>query len=432
MLKHTRTVLPCGLNVVTVPMPSVKSVTVLNLVNTGSRYEEPHEEGIAHFLEHMVFKGTNKYPTAQVLASEVDGVGANFNAFTSKEYTGFYVQASSKHLYLALDVISDMLLTPQLREDDLEREKGVIVEEINMYADTPSRHIADIFENMMYRGSGLGHNVIGSKETVTALQVSDFQKYLRQWYGLGNMVLALAGDAKVLEDPKLLDEIENFYTKGKDTRAIDRVNLDAYLHKDPIAEGKILVHHKPTEQAHFIIAYPGIDRRHPDRYPLALLSTLLGGNMSSRLFIEVREQRGLCYYVRSDVDHYHNTGAFGASAGVDPKRVDEALKVTIGEFEALIDGSKPVTAHELQKAKDYVAGKMVLGLEDSESVAQYFGMKQLLNGEIETPEQVMEKIKAVTLEDVQRIATNLIKNQEIRFGIIGPFKDEGRFAKILA
>lgn len=432
MLTHTLTTLPSGLQVVTVPMPAVKSVTVLAFVNTGSRYEEPREEGIAHFLEHMVFKGTAKYPDAQDLASAVDSVGANFNAFTSKEYTGFYVQAASKHVYLALDVVSDMLLTPQLREADLEREKGVIVEEINMYADTPMRHIGDVFEQMMFKDSGLGHDVIGSKATVTALEVADFQKFLRQWYGLGNIVLTIAGDAEVVQDPKLLSEVETYFTKGEDERAKGKVVLGSYLATNPLSPFKMHLDYKATEQAHFIMAYPGLRRDDPDKYALAMLGTVLGGNMSSRLFSEVREKRGLCYYVHSDVDHYHNVGQFGASAGVDPSRIDEAIKVTHNEFLSLIDGTKPITATELQKAKDYVAGKMVLGLEDSESVAQYYGMKLLLNGEIETPEEVLAKLKAVTLEQVAAVAKRLIVPGELRFAVIGPYKDESRFTALLS
>lgn len=431
MLSHTLTTLPSGLHVITIPMPSVQSVTVLALVNTGSRYEEPREEGIAHFLEHMVFKGTAKYEDAQQLASVVDSVGANFNAFTSKEYTGFYVQAASKHLHLAVDVLSDMLLTPRLREADLQREKGVIVEEINMYADTPMRHIGDVFEQMMFRGNGLGHDVIGSKTTVTALEVADFQKFLRQWYGLGNMVVTIAGDAQKVGHPELLSQVEAAFTKGENDRAEGKVGLGMYLSDNPLSPFKMHVEHKATEQAHFIMAYPGLKRNDPDKYALSLLGTLLGGNMSSRLFTEVREKRGLCYYVHSDVDHYHNVGQFGASAGVDPSRIDEAIKVTQNEFLALIDGSKPVTPEELQKAKDYVAGKMVLGLEDSESVAQYYGMKHVLTGEIETPDQVLAKVKAVTLDEVMAMAHRLIVPGEVRFAVIGPYKDEQRFIDIL-
>jgi predicted Zn-dependent peptidase len=432
MLKHHLNTLSNGLKVLRIPMPSVKSVTVLVLVNTGSRYEEPHEFGIAHFLEHMVFKGTAKYETAQALAEAVDAVGADFNAFTSKEYTGYYVKSDSQHMSLALDVISDMLLTPRLNAEDLEREKQVIVEEMNMYRDTPARHIADIFEDMMFAGSGLGHDVVGTKEAVTNLQVADFQKYLRQWYGLGNMVVVVAGDAEVVEETKILSQIETFFTKGDQDRAQDKVKLQRYLSANPLSVERLLVEFKQTEQAHFILAFPGIDRKSESRYPLMVLSTILGGNMSSRLFSEIREKRGLCYYVHSDADIYHDTGIFGASAGVDPSRIEEAIEATMAEFKKIKDRTNPVTATELQKAKDYLAGKLTLGLEDSESVAQYFGMRQLLMGKIDEPEEYTRKIRAVTLEQVQAIAEQLIQPDQVRFAVIGPYKEAEKFKKVLA
>ncbi|HYD34805.1 MAG TPA: pitrilysin family protein [Vitreimonas sp.] len=430
MLVHTIDNLPSGLTVLRIPMPSVKSVTVLSLVNTGSRYEEPKEHGIAHFFEHMVFKGTAKYEDAQALSAAVDAVGADFNAFTSKEYTGYYVKSASKDVELALDVISDMLLTPRLRQDDIDREKNVIIEEMNMYMDSPSRHISDVFDQMMFEGSGLGHDVIGNKTTVSALTASDFTKFLQQWYGLGNTILVLAGDSSIVDTDSILAKISDCFSKKTEERA-GKVKLNNYFTQNPISVFKLKVEHKQTEQAHFIFGFPGIDRHNSDRYALTLLSALLGGNMSSRLFSEIREKRGLCYYVHSDVDMYHNSGMFGASAGVDPKRVEEAFKVTIDEFAALVDGRKPVTESEIQKAKDYVAGKMVLGLEDSESVAQYFGMKQLLLGEIEPPEVVLAKLRQVTRDEVEAVAKNLIKPSEIRFAVIGPYKDETPFKKIL-
>jgi predicted Zn-dependent peptidase len=431
MLRHSLTTLSTGLPVVSIPMPSVESVTVLVLVNTGSRYEKPKEEGIAHFFEHMVFKGTQNYPDPQLLAGAVDSVGADFNAFTSKEYTGYYVKSASKNIRLALDVVSDLLLTPKLRQDDIDREKGVIIEEINMYADSPSRHINDLFDRMMFKGSGLGHDIIGTKATVSEMTSEDFTHFLKQWYGHGNMLLVLAGDARVLQDPATIELAEQMFSKESNERIKDKVKLERYLPVQPLAPHRLHLHFKETEQAHFVMGWPGINRTDADKYPLSLLSTVLGGNMSSRLFTEVREKRGLCYYVHSDSDMYHDTGVFGAAAGVDPARVEEALKVTISEFEAIASGEKPITADEVQKAKDYVAGKMVLSFEDSENVAQYYGMKQLLTNAIEGPDEVMEKIKAVTREQIQAVAQRLIQDGELRLAVIGPFKDKEKFETII-
>lgn len=430
MLLHQRDVLKSGLTVLRIPMPSVESVTVLALVCTGSRYEPANWWGISHFLEHMVFKGTTKYPDAQSLSSAVDAVGGNFNAFTSKEYTGYYVKAASPHLTLALDVVSDMLLTPKLRQADIDREKGVIIEEMNMYADMPASHISSLFDQMFFAAAGLGHDIIGTKETVSSLKTADFESYIKQWYGLKNVVLILAGDEKILNQPATLDQVTKMFEKGEPAER-EAANFHEHLSQNKILEQRLLVEYKKTEQAHFVLGFPAISRSNPARHALSLLSVILGGGMSSRLFSEVREKRGLCYYIHSDADLYHDTGIFGGSAGVDPKRVDEAVEVTIAEYLAIVNGKKPITEAELKKAKDYISGKFVLDLEDSESVAQYFGMKQLLSGEVETPAEVLAKYMAVTLDEVNDIAKKVIKPEELRFAIIGPFKDKERFEKLL-
>ncbi len=431
MFSYSLDVLPSGLRVIRVPMPAVESVTVLALVNVGSRYEEPRVWGISHFLEHMVFKGTEKYTDAQALASAVDAIGAKFNAFTSKEYTGYYVKSTSREIDLALDVVSDMLLAPRLRQEDIDREKGVIIEEINMYADMPASHIANLFERMTYDENSLGHDIIGTKQTVSTFTTADFQQHLHKWYGRGNIVLILSGDDRVIKQEKLLAKVDQLFQKGS---AKQRLSSAATEHfgLPPLRSERLLVEERQTEQAHFVFGFPAIKRSDDRRQALLLLSVVLGSNMSSRLFSEVREKRGLCYYIHSDIDFYHDIGLFGGSAGVDPKRVEEAVSVTIAEFAAVADGTKPVTAAELQRAKDYITGKFVLDLEDSESVAQYFGMKELLLGEIETPDELLKKYMAVTLDEVNSLAKEFLIRDQLRFAIIGPFKDKGVFEKLLA
>jgi predicted Zn-dependent peptidase len=426
MLSYTRDQLSSGLTVIRVPMPAVESVTVLALVNVGSRYEAKNRWGISHFLEHMVFKGTENYPDAQTLAASVDAIGAKFNAFTSKEYTGYYVKATSKGMDLALDVVSDMLLTPQLRQDDIDREKGVIIEEINMYADMPSSHIANLFEQMVYDHATIGHDIIGTKETVSSFTSADFSDHLHHWYGRGNIVLIISGDERVVKNKKLLQKVDQLFKKGDSGSRLAPSTKD-HLGKRPLQEKKLLLEERKTEQAHFVMGFPAIPRKDSRRHALSLLSVILGGNMSSRLFSEVREKRGLCYYVHTDLDFFHDTGLFGASAGVDPKRVEEAVKVTVAEFMSVVDGSKPITAAELKRAKDYITGKFVLDLEDSESVAQYFGMKQLLLGQIETPEELLKKYLSVELDQVQAVAEEFLNREELRFGVIGPFADQKIF-----
>lgn len=423
MLQHNLHHLASGLTVLAIPMPAVESLTVLALANTGSRYESPEQFGVAHFFEHMVFKGTRKYQDAQQLASVIDGVGADFNAFTSKEYTGYYVKSAAKHFDLALDVVSEMLLAPKLDQEDIDREKGVIIEELNMYVDSPQRHIENLFDQLVFAGSGLGHDIIGTKTTIQNLQRADFQSFLSKWYGLGNMVLIVAGDERVVAGAGFLPAIEQAFGKQIEFDRQPTATVADKLGAHPISGQLFHLEFRETQQAHFVMGWPGIARTSPDRYTQSLLSILLGGNMSSRLFSEVREKRGLCYYVHSAVDQFHDTGMFGAAAGVDPARLEEAIKVTIGEFVSLANGTKPFTAAELQRAKEFLAGKMVLGLEDSESVAQYYGMKQLLTGEIESPEEVLEKVQAVTLEEVHALASRLIVPGSLRFALIGPFRE---------
>lgn len=430
MISYTKDVLPSGLTVIRVPMPSVQSVTVLALVNVGSRFEEPRLWGISHFLEHMVFKGTEKYPEAQVLAAAVDAIGANFNAFTSREYTGYYVKSASKYLELSMDVVSDMLLTPKLLQEDIDREKGVIIEEINMYADMPASHIAERYEQMTYQKETLGHDIIGTKETVSAFTSEDFKNHLHNWYGRGNIVLILSGDDKVIQQPSLLAKVDQLFQKG-DAKDRNAFKASEHLGDNPLTDEKLLVVHRPTEQAHFTFGFPALKRGDDRRQALSLLNVVLGGNMSSRLFTEVREKRGLCYYVHSDADFYHDVGQFGGSAGVDPKRVEEAVTVTLAEYFALGRGTKPVTKAELQRAKDYITGKFVLDLEDSESVAQYFGMKQLLMNSVETPDELLQKFMRVTLEEVNGLAQELLVKEKLRFAVIGPFKDQSIFEKAI-
>lgn len=427
--QHT---LKTGGTLITVPMPAVKSVTALVLVNTGSRYETPDKLGIAHFFEHIVFKGTGKFEQALDLASTVDAIGAEMNAFTSKEYTGYYVQAASRHLDTALDVLSDMLLTPRLRQEDIDREKGVIIEEINMYKDNPMAHVQNVFDEKFFADPGLSHEIIGTKDTVSSITSQDFEQFLSAWYAHENMVIVLAGDKEILEDSKTIERVEHFFSKKPHhERPQGKRAVSEFYSKSPISDVTLTIEERKTEQAHVVIGWPGIAREDDARQAAGLFATIMGGNMSSRLFSEVREQRGLCYYVHASTDYYHDTGIIGASAGVDPSRVYEAVEVILQEFADVASGKRPITAEELKKAKECIAGKLVLSLEDSQSVAQYFGSKLLLSGKIETPEQVLKKVQAVTLEEVNAFAKRVIVGTP-QLAVIGPFSDEKPFREAIA
>lgn len=412
-------------------MPGVESLTAMIVVNTGSRFEQPGKEGLAHFFEHIVFKGTKRYPTAQKLSATIDGLGAEFNAFTSHEYTGYYVKAAAKHVETTLDVLSDMLLMPILRESDVDREKSVIIEELNMYYDMPGRYISNIFDRMVYQGSGLGHDIIGTKQTVSAIRSADFRGFLGQWYGLPNMVLVLAGKAATVDDPKTLALAQELFSKNGGKRVEKFQPVKPFLSAGTLAPTRLALESRETQQAHFILAWPGLKRGDENRYTLAVLEAIIGGNMSSRLFTEVREKRGLCYYVHATTDEFHDVGTLGVAAGVDPARIDEAITVSAGEFHQLANGTKQITKIELKRAQEYLVGKSTLSMEDSDSVAQFVGLRKILLNELSGIEEVMAKIQAVTLADVQQLAKRLVKAGEARLALIGPYKDEAHFAKLI-
>lgn len=435
------TTLDNGLPVIRVPLKGPRSATVLVLANTGSRYEKREQYGLAHFFEHLVFKGTRNYPDPQFLARTIDGIGADFNAFTGKEYTGYYVKSASKHLGLALDVVSDMILAPLLRAEDIEREKGVIIEELNLYHDTPQRHVHDLFAELSFAKPGLSHQIIGTKKSIEEMKPAKFVEFLRQWYGLPNLVLIVAGDAEQVMAAKTLEQITAAFNKKdglveingseNDSDRIDhKVQTKEKLQQEAeqakiFAKQRLKLESREIQQAHFVLAWPAYDRHQPQRYAQLLLANIVGSNMSSRLFTEVREKRGLAYYVKSELSTYHETGFLGAAAGVDPERIEEALEVTINQF-------KPaVTEDELQRAKEYVAGRLALSHEDSQSVAQYYGVKQLLRNEIQTPEESLAELRAVELDEVQAVIEELIQPDKLRLALIGPYEDQKRFEQFI-
>ncbi len=421
------------LPVLLVDIQASQSMTTIFLANTGSRYEKKAEEGLAHFFEHMVFKGTAKFPTAKIIAETLDSVGADFNAFTSKEYTGYYVQSAAANFPLALDVLSDMLFRPKLRQADIDREKGVIIEELNMYADNPISHIADVFEQMIFKNRDLSHSIVGRKQTISAFTTADFQPFLQKFYGPENLLLVIAGGLQDLakNEAGLVAQIEKALAKLQDERTPVKNPLPTITAADPVAIGqhtfsqdKFVLVNKNTQQAHFVMAYPALNAASSDRYALQILSTIVGGNMSSRLFSKVREEMGLAYYVHSDLDFFHDSGLFGCSAGVDRKRAEEAIKVSKAVFTDLCSEKAKIDARELTRAKEYLRGKTLLGLESSQNVAQFFGLRKLLRDELLSVEEVLAKFEAVTPEDVLRVAKDIVRENELRLAIIGDFKSE--------
>jgi predicted Zn-dependent peptidase len=421
MLKVAKSKLDNGLEVLSSAIPGAKSATVLLLVKAGSRYETKKLNGIAHFAEHMFFKGTAKRPTALDIASEIDGLGAEFNAFTSKEYTGFYIKAASTHLETVTEVLSDMLLNSKFEQTEIDRERNVIAEELRMYLDTPMRHVGDIYEELLYGDQPLGWDTVGTLDSLKNINRSDFLAYNKKFYLGPNMIFTISGE---VTESRAKGLAEKYFS------ALPNLGSPAFLPvKYQQDKPQLRLFYKNSEQAHLCLGVRGYALGNPDRYKIAVLNAILGASMSSRLFIQLRERRGLAYYVRSGPEEYHDAGSVSAQAGVEPKNINEAIKVLLAEFSLI---AKEVPGQdELTKAKEYLKGRLILELEDSREVATMFGLQELLETKTRTPEEIITEIDKVTAQEVTAVAKKLFVNQGLNLAIIGPFKDEAKFIKDL-
>ncbi len=423
-MNHKRTILKNGLRVITVPMPSFESATVLVMVGAGSRYETKKNNGISHFLEHMAFKGTKKRPTALDIATLIDGLGGENNAFTGKETTGYYIKSASTHVETAIDVLSDMLRNSLFDAGEITKEKGVIIEEINMYEDTPMRKLGDIYEQLLYGDTPMGWDIAGTKDVINSVNRDDFITYMQSLYSPHNMTVVVAGGI----DTEGIEALAEKYFGDMKRFDILRANKVLESQKKPAA----LIKEKKTEQVHIGIGVRTIPLEHPDRYALDVLAAILGAGMSSRLFHEVREKRGLAYYVRTSSDNYTDVGSLVSTAGVDPKRIDDAIKVILEQYVFIRDGGKgDVSSDELKKAKELLKGHFVLDLEDSRSVASFYAHQEIVEKHIDNPADVLKKLDAVTHEDVERVANKYLTDSTLNLAVIGNFDDKTRFEKLL-
>lgn len=399
-------------------MPSLESATVLVMVGAGSRYENRKNSGISHFLEHMAFKGTVKRPTAMDISALIDGMGGEFNAFTGKEITGFYIKSSADNADLSLDVLSDMLQNSKLDIIEIEKEKGVILEEINLYEDSPSRKIGDVFESLLYGDTPMGWDITGEKAVIKSTTRQDFISYMKSLYSPTNMVMVVAGgmttDKAVALAKKYFGKMRNF----------DTVKYNKVIENQKKPE--VLIKNKRTEQVHVAIGFRTVPIDHVDQHPLSILAAILGGGMSSRLFHEVREKRGLAYYVRSHSEHYEDAGNLATYAGVDPKRAEDAVGVIIEEYRKFAAGIAGITEGELKKAKEFLKGHLVLELEDSRSVCGFYGQQELLEKKIKNPDEIMKEVDAVTIGQVEKAAKKYFKNKGLNMAVIGNFEAAAR------
>lgn len=418
---HNKTILKNGLTLITINMPHLDSVTSLVAVGAGSRYESKKINGISHFLEHMFFKGSKKYPTAEIISTLIDGIGAINNAFTVKEYTAYWIKSSAKHIELASDVLSSMIKDSLLSEEEIEREKGVIVEELRMYRDNPQRYIWELYERLQFGDEPLGWDIGGEEKTVMSLKRADFVKYVDSLYSPRNTVLVYAGKL-----PGNIESIaESFFNDLPKRSEYKFVPYKGNVQTKP----RVNIFFKKTDQANLILGVLSYNRYDKKRYTARVLATILGEGMSSRLFIQVRERRGLAYHVSSDYYGYKDSGAFTIYAGLKLEKIEEGLKIILDELEKI--KTEKVSDDELKKAKDMTRGRLAIRQESTNFLAEYFGTEFVLNRKIETFDEYLTNIDKVTAEDVIEVAKDLFKNNKFNLQIIAPLKDSKPFVKIL-
>jgi predicted Zn-dependent peptidase len=424
-----------GLQIVFTDTKTFPTLTTLLLVGAGSRYENNKNNGIAHFFEHMAFKGSKKYPNSFIISSTVEGMGGVFNAFTSKDHTGYWIKGTSDKFEMIVDVIADMIQNPLLLNEEIEREKSVIKEEINMYEDIPQRKVSEIFENLLYPHHPLGYDITGTKEIIQSFNQLTLTNYINSLYHPNNAVLVVAGGLNIVgNDPRvvpkkgehrgsplqkylnIIEEKFSGWKSGERTRFLPI--------KESQTKPQMLIKYKKTEQAHFSLGFRAFSFNDKRKYAMNLLATILGGGMSSRLFIQLRERRGLCYYISSGGEFYHDCGNFVTQAGVTNNldKVKEAIKTILEEHNKIKSGD--IKKEELLKVKEMIKGRLMLSMEDSMNIAYFFGTKKILQNTIETPEEIIKKIEAVTAEEIAELAKNIFTPDKLNFAMIGPFKED--------
>lgn len=410
-----------GLRVIVVPVKDAPSVTVMSMVSTGSEYESKEKNGISHFLEHMFFKGTKNRPKSIDIAKEFDGIGAEHNAFTSNEVTAYYGKASYKNFEKMLGIISDMYLNPTFPEAEMEKEKGVIIEEINMYEDLPQQTVQNIFQKMLYGETPFGWDVLGPKDNIKRMVREDFINYRKNHYVAKRTIVVVAGNVSAAQSFKKVEKAFKDISQGK---IIKKENL---IENQTVP--KIEIRHKETDQSHIVIGvrtFSVKDKRVPT---LRVMSSVLGGGMSARLFQKMREELGICYYVKSSINDFTEHGNFTVSAGVDKTRIEAAVAGILEELKKMSE--IPVDLIELKKAKDYLIGQMYLNLESSDSLAGFYGFQEVLGQKIRKPGEVEKELLKVTPAQIQKLAKEIFVDKSLNLAIVGNTNDKKSLEKIL-
>lgn len=411
-----------GLRVVLAPIEGTETATVVVMTGTGSRYENEHENGLAHFLEHMFFKGTKKRKGAREISEELDAIGSHYNAFTSKERTAYYAKVSTRYIDTALDVISDIFLHSTLPSKEITKERGAIIQEIDMYEDMPMRTIDNVFDALIFGSEHpLGRTILGPKENIRSFTRKDFDTYLKRNYTPANTVVCIAGS---FSESRVLTKIKKEFGHLKNGKAPMHLPF-AYEQHEP----RVAIKEKKTDQTQLMLGVPAYPYLHKDEYALAVLATILGGGMSSRLFLEVREKRGLAYSVHAWAEKYPDVGYFAVQAGVEHGKLEKTVETILAEFRKI--KRTKVSSAELKKAKSYMKGTMTLALETSDAVAENAATSLINLGKVRTLEEVIKGIDKVSADDVQRVAQDLFRTNSLNLAIIGPHLHKDGFLRLL-
>lgn len=420
---YIKKTLPNGLRYLYIPMKNTETVLGMVLVGTGADFETKEESGLAHFLEHMCFKGTKKRPTAKVIAMEFDTIGADYNAFTGRSHTGYYARAHKKHAKKIIEIISDVFLNSVFPEDEIQKEQGVVIQEMNMYMDDPQYRVSKLSAEMLYGTQPAGRDVIGNKKTVSSFTRKHVQLYHQKQYTAKNTVVIIAGNISEKEVDTQVTTLFKDLPSGKKNQFQKTVVTQS--------QAKVAIEHKETDQTHLILSFRGMDMWDKRIQAARTLVAVLSGGMSSRLFQKMREELGICYYVYASLNTGFDVGDFSISAGVSNDRVEEAIQGIVDELRKIKE--EGVSEEELQKVKEYRLSGLVLHLETTEDYANFYGREEVVKNKATVPAERAKEIEAVTKKQVEQVANYLISSLQANLAIIGPYtkKDEVRFRKYL-
>lgn len=405
--------LESGLRVVVVPIEKSPTATILVLAGVGSKYETKEINGISHFLEHMLFKGTEKMASYKEVAETLDKIGGSYNAFTGEEYTGYYAKVALPHFDIALEWVSDIFLNSKIPADEAAKERGVIIEEINMIKDHPMSHVQGVWTKLLYGDQPAGWDIAGTKETVLSIERDDLVDYMERGYRASNTVVCVAGS---FDPEKIREKIESHFDKIRRGKEITKEAVIEHQEAPAAMNEK-----RETDQTHLCLGVRAYDTFHPQRRVLSVIETILGKMMSSRLFVRIREELGLAYYIRTGYDAYSDSGYLVTQAGVDNKKVIQAVGAILDEYDKI--SSEIVSQEELSKAKENIKGRLAISLESSDALAYYYGLQELVKKEIKSLDQIFKEIDQVKAEDILTVSKDIFKPENLNLAAIGPISE---------